>query len=35
MFTLYARNTAGSMAPEALLAACGADYRVVVVEPPR
>ena len=32
MFTLYARNTAGSMAPEALLAACGADYRVVVVE---
>ena len=32
MFTLYARNTAGSMAPEALLAACGAEYRVVVVE---
>lgn len=32
MYTLYARNTAGSMAPEALLAACGADYRVVIVE---
>jgi glutathione S-transferase len=32
MYTLYARNTAGSMAPEALLAACKADYRVVVLE---
>jgi glutathione S-transferase len=32
MYTLYARNGAGSMAPEALLAACGADYKVIVVE---
>jgi glutathione S-transferase/GST-like protein len=32
MYTLYCRNTAGSMAPEALLAACGADYRVIVLE---
>jgi glutathione S-transferase len=32
MYTLYCRNTAGSMAPEALLAACGADCRVVVLE---
>jgi glutathione S-transferase len=32
MYTLYARNTAGSMAPEALLAACGAEYRVIVLE---
>lgn len=31
MYTLYCRNTAGSMAPEALLAACGADYKVVVL----
>jgi glutathione S-transferase/GST-like protein len=32
MYKLYARNTAGSMAPEALLALCGADYEVVVLE---
>jgi glutathione S-transferase len=32
MYTLYARNGAGSMAPEALLAACGADYKLIVVE---
>lgn len=32
MYTLYCRNTAGSMAPEALLAACGAEYRVIVLE---
>lgn len=32
MYTLYARNTAGSMAPEALLAACGAPFRVVILE---
>lgn len=32
MFTLYARNTAGSMAPEALLAACGAEYKLIVLE---
>lgn len=32
MYTLYARNTAGSMAPEALLALAGADYKVVVLE---
>lgn len=32
MYRLYARNTAGSMAPEALLAVCGADYEVTVVE---
>jgi glutathione S-transferase len=32
MYTLYCRNTAGSMAPEALLAACGADYKVIVLE---
>jgi glutathione S-transferase/GST-like protein len=32
MYTLYARNTAGSMAPEALLALCGAAYEVVVLE---
>ena len=31
MYKLYARNTAGSMAPEALLAACGADYEVIVL----
>ncbi|MFO1133435.1 MAG: glutathione S-transferase family protein [Hyphomicrobiales bacterium] len=31
MYTLYARNQAGSMAVEALLAACGADYKVVVL----
>jgi glutathione S-transferase len=32
MFTLYCRNSAGSMAPEALLAACGAEYKVIVLE---
>jgi glutathione S-transferase len=32
MYTLYCRNTAGSMAPEALLAACGANYKVIVLE---
>ena len=32
MFTLYCRNSAGSMAPEALLAACGAEYNVIVLE---
>ena len=32
MYTLYCRNSAGSVAPEALLAACGADYRVVVLD---
>jgi glutathione S-transferase len=32
MYTLYCRNTAGSMAPEALLEACGADYKVIVLE---
>lgn len=32
MFTLYCRDNAGSMAPEALLAACGAEYRVIVLE---
>lgn len=32
MYTLYARNTAGSMAPEALLAACGAPVKVIIVE---
>ena len=32
MYTLYCRNTAGSMAPEALLAACGAKYQVIVLE---
>jgi glutathione S-transferase len=32
MYTLYCRNTAGSMAPEALLAVCGADYKVIVLE---
>ena len=32
MYTLYCRNTAGSVAPEALLAACGADYKVIVLE---
>ena len=31
MYTLYARNGAGSVAVEALLAACGADYKVVVL----
>jgi hypothetical protein len=31
MYTLYARNQAGSMAVEALLAACGADYKVEVL----
>lgn len=31
MYTLYARNQAGSMAVEALLAACGAQYEVVVL----
>ena len=32
MYTLYARNGAGSVAVEALLAACGADYKVVVLD---
>lgn len=32
MYTLYCRNTAGSMAPEALLAACGAHYKVIILE---
>jgi glutathione S-transferase len=32
MYTLYARNTAGSMAPEALLAACGAAHELILVE---
>jgi len=32
MYTLYCRNSAGSVAPEALLAACGADYKVVVLD---
>lgn len=32
MYTLYARGTAGSLAPEALLAACGAPHDVVLVE---
>ena len=32
MYTLYARNTAGSMAPEALLALAGADYKVIVLQ---
>lgn len=31
MYTLYARDWAGSLAVEALLAACGAAYEVVVV----
>ncbi|MCA3560441.1 MAG: glutathione S-transferase family protein [Aestuariivirga sp.] len=31
MYTLYARNQAGSMAVEALLAACGATYEVIVL----
>ena len=31
MYTLYARNGAGSVAVEALLAACGADYKVIVL----
>jgi glutathione S-transferase len=31
MYTLYARNTAGSMGPEALLAACGTDCKVIVL----
>ena len=31
MYTLYARNGAGSLAVEALLAACGADYKVIVL----
>jgi len=31
MYTLYARNGAGSVAVEALLAACGAEYKVVVL----
>ncbi len=31
MYKLYARNGAGSVAVEALLAACGADYEVVVL----
>jgi glutathione S-transferase len=31
MYKLYARNQAGSLAVEALLAACGADYEVVVL----
>jgi glutathione S-transferase/GST-like protein len=31
MYTLYARNQAGSMAVEALLAACGAEYKVIVL----
>lgn len=32
MYKLYARNTAGSMAVEALLAACGAPYEVIVLD---
>ena len=32
MYKLYARNGAGSVAVEALLAACGADYEVVVLD---
>jgi glutathione S-transferase len=32
MFTLYCRNGAGSMAVEALLALCGASYKVVVLD---
>ena len=32
MYTIYARNTAGSMAPEAMLALCGVDYEVIVLE---
>lgn len=32
MYKLYARNGAGSVAPEALLAACGAEYEVTVLE---
>lgn len=31
MYKLYARNQAGSMAVEALLAACGAPYEVIVL----
>ena len=31
MYKLYARNGAGSVAVEALLAACGADYEVIVL----
>ncbi|PZF76014.1 glutathione S-transferase family protein [Aestuariivirga litoralis] len=32
MYKLYARNGAGSVAVEALLAACGADYEVTVLD---
>ena len=32
MYTLYARNWAGSLAVEAMLAACGAPYKVVVLD---
>lgn len=32
MYKLYARNTAGSMAPEAMLALCEVDYEVIVLE---
>ena len=32
MFKIYCRNGAGSMAPEALLAACGAEYEVIVLD---
>ncbi len=32
MYTIYCRKSAGSMAVEALLAACGADYRAVDLE---
>lgn len=31
MYKLYARNQSGSMAVEALLAACGAEYEVIVL----
>lgn len=31
MYKLYARNQAGSLAVEALLAVCGADYEVIVL----
>lgn len=32
MYKLYARNGAGSVAVEALLSACGADYEVIVLD---
>lgn len=32
MYTLYARSTAGSVAPEAMLAVCGARYELIMVE---